>query len=99
MRTDTIEQLFLRRRSGRIALLMVLESPAGDRERETLQAPTASLEEAVRFAARHLAHRGVRPAARVRVRVERGGNLVDDDALRDTFVATLKREGEEERWD
>ncbi|MEJ2293083.1 MAG: hypothetical protein P8Y05_15415 [Deinococcales bacterium] len=98
MRTDTVEQLFVRRRAGRISLLMVLESPAGERERETLMAPTASPEEAVCFAARHLGRRGIRPAARVRVRVERGGSLVDDAPLRDTFVRALKREGEE-RWD
>ncbi len=99
MRADTVEQLFVRRRSGRISLLMVLESPAGERERETLLAPTASPEDAVRFAARHLARRGIRPAARVRVRVERGGSLVDDASLHDAFVRVLEREGREERWD
>lgn len=100
MRVDRVEQVFVRRRAGRIELLMVLESPAGDRERETLQAPTGLPEEAVRFAGTHLARRGIAASGRLRLRVERGGKLVDDARLRDVLLSTLAREsGEDTRWE
>jgi hypothetical protein len=100
VRVDRVEQLFVRRRAGRIELLMVLESPAGDRERETLQAPTSSPEDAVRFAGTQLARRGIVASGRLRLRVERGGGLVDDARLRDLLLATLAREGAEDtRWE
>jgi len=99
VRIDRVEQLFVRRRAGRIELLMVLESPAGDRERETLQTPTGSPEEAVRFAGIHLARRGIAASDRLRLRVERGGGLVDDSRLRALLLATLTRERvEDTRW-
>jgi len=78
---------------------MVLESPAGERQRETLPAPSASFEAAVRLAAVHLARRGVAAAARLRVRAERAGTLSDDPALREIFLAALAREEAEEPWD
>ena len=100
MRVDRVEQLFVRRRAGRIELLMVLVSPAGDRERETLQAPTSSPEEAVRFAGVHLARRGIAASERLRLRVERGGGLVDDALLREVLVTTLARERvEDTQWE
>jgi hypothetical protein len=100
VRTDRVEQLFVRRRAGRIEVLMVLESPAGGRQRETLQTPTSSPEEAVRFAATHLARRGIAASDRLRLRVERGGELVDDVRLRELLVARLAREAADDgRWD
>jgi len=100
VRVDRVEQVFVRRRAGRIELLMVLESPAGDRERETLQAPTGSPEEAVRFAGVHLARRGIVASGRLRLRVERRGDLVDDARLRALLVATLAHEqGEDPQWE
>ncbi len=92
MRTDRVEQLFVRRRAGRIEVLMVLESPAGGRQRETLQTPTSSPEAAVRFTATHLSRRGIVASDRLRLRIERGGDLVDDAPLRELLVATLARE-------
>jgi hypothetical protein len=89
VRVDRVEQLFVRRRAGRVEVLMVLESPAGDRERETMQAPTASPEDAVRFAGVHLARRGIVASNRLRLRIERGGDLVDDAHLREVLVAAL----------
>lgn len=99
MRPQAVEQLFVRRRGGRIELLAVLETPAGERVRETLLAPTASPEEAVRYAGVQLARRGLRAARRVRVRRETGGALVDDEALKRAFLAALGPHDEEERWD
>jgi len=96
VRVDRVEQIFVRRRAGRIELLMVLESPAGDRERETLQAPTASPEAAVRFAGVHLARRGIVASNRLRLRTERGGDLVDDAHLREVLVAALAHERPED---
>lgn len=99
MRADAVEQIFLRRVAGRIELLLVLESPSGSRERERLRTPAATPSEAVRFAAVHLARRGVRPARRVRLRVDRGGALADDVALRDAFLEALRQErGRGEPW-
>lgn len=98
MRPEAVEQLFVRRRGGRIELLVVLETPAGERLRETLLAPTASPEEAVRYAAIQLGRRGLRAAHRVRVRRETGGALIDDEALKRAFLAALAAQGGEPRW-
>ncbi len=104
MRATSVEQVFVRPRAGRIEILVVLESPAGERRRDTLQAPTADALEAVRFAARSLARRGVTPARRTRLRRERGGELADDAALLAAFLGELRdaaRATPEERapWD
>ncbi|MEJ2666141.1 MAG: hypothetical protein P8Z81_03400 [Deinococcales bacterium] len=98
MRPEAVEQLFVRRRGGRVELLVVLETPAGERLRETLLAPTASAEDAVRYAAVQLARRGLRAARRVRVRRETGGTLIDDEALKRTFLAALGPQEGEGRW-
>lgn len=98
MRADAVEQVFVHRRAGRIELLVVLESPSGERQRETLLAPTASPLEAVGYAAVHLARRGIGPARRVRVRVDRGGALRDDPTLLEAFLRRLRSEGGDGPW-
>lgn len=97
MRAEAVEQLFVQRRGSRVELLVVLESPAGERQRERLVAPTADAEEAVRFAAVQLARRGLRVGQRLRVRRERGGKLIEEPALKRVFLDTMVAE-EEESW-
>lgn len=86
MRADVVEQLFVERRGGRVELLVVLETPAGERQRERLLAPTAVPEEAMRYAAVQLGRRGLRAGSRLRVRREQSGTLVDDPALKRAFL-------------
>lgn len=86
MRAEVVDQLFVGRRSGRVELLVVLETPAGERQRETLLAPTAVPEEAVRYAAVQLGRRGLHAGERLRVRREQGGTLVDDAVLKRAFL-------------
>lgn len=77
-----VEQVFVRRRQGRIELLLVLEDASGARSRETWPMADADAGEAVRRLARQLARRGdVDGFTRLRVRRERGGGLEDDAAL------------------
>ena len=87
MRSLTLEQIFLRLRGGALELLLVLETLAGARLRETLSFPTRNELEAVRRAAAHLARRGdVELASRLRLRVERSGTLRDEPSLRREFI-------------
>lgn len=99
MRAERVEQLFLRRRGGRLEVLVVAETPAGERQRETLLAPTAEPEAAVRYAAVQLARRGLVAAPRLRLRRERGGALVDDAALRRAFLEAMAAAGGEGPWE
>ena len=93
MRPERLEQVFLARRGGRIELRLVLEAASGARTRTTLLAPGAAQEEAVRWAGRALARAGeVRDVDRVRLRVERGGRLVDDAALARGLVEAFRAE-------
>lgn len=93
MRAERLEQVFVGRRGGRIELRLVLEAASGARTRTTLLAPGDVPEEAVRWAGRALARAGeVRDVGRVRLRVERGGALVDDAALARGLVAAFRAE-------
>lgn len=77
-----LEQVFLRRRAGRIEALAVLERESGARERHTVPLPSAELETAARLLGRDLGRSGRADTVRgVRVRVERGGSLVDEPGL------------------
>lgn len=88
-----VEQVFLKRRGPVTEALLVLERETGARERVTLTLPSDDLARAVRLLARHLAQTpDVSGTERCRVRVERGGTLVDDHALRDALRAAFVRE-------
>jgi hypothetical protein len=77
-----LEQVFLRRRAGRIEALAVLERESGARERHTVPLPSTELEAAARLLGRELGRSGRADSVRgVRVRVERGGSLVDEPGL------------------
>lgn len=90
-----LEQLFLRRRGGRIEAFLVFEDPAGARHRETLPLPYADAESAAEALGRILARRGdVEDAPRLRVREERGGGLHDRPDLRDLFLEAFDAERE-----
>lgn len=90
-----LEQLFLRRRAGRVEVMMVFEDPSGARHRETLPLPHTDVGEAVGALGRILARRGdVDGAPRLRVREERGGELVDRTDLRDVFRGAFEAEAE-----
>jgi hypothetical protein len=91
VRAERLEQVFVARRGGRIELRLVLEAVTGARTRTTLLAPVADALEAVRWAGRALARDGeVRDLSRLRLRVERGGDLVDDPALAAALVAAFR---------
>jgi hypothetical protein len=93
VRAHALEQLFVARRAGRIELRLVLVDPAEGRTRTTLSAPTADEGAAVRWLGVHLARDGaVRDLRRLRVRVERGGALVDEPALGDALAAAFRAE-------
>ena len=95
MRTGLeVEQLFVRRRGGRLALLAVLENPAGARTREETMPPASDSAGAVEALARHLARRGdVDGAPRLRVRIERAnGDLEDRPDLADRFRKAFEGE-------
>jgi len=69
---------------------LVFERQTGVRERETQMLPTTDHREAIAQLARHLARRAdLRGAPRCRVRVERGGTLRDEPALRDALRTAL----------
>jgi hypothetical protein len=89
----TVEQLFVRRRAGRISFLAVLEAPSGARRREEVPTPFQALDPALGYLARHFARRGdVDGADRLRVREERGGDLVDRRDLAEAFRGRLTAE-------
>jgi hypothetical protein len=97
VRAERLEQVFVGRRAGRIELRLVLEDAAGARTRTTLHAPGADPLEAVRWAGRALARAGeVRDLSRLRLRVERGGELVDDARLADELAAAFRAESRSE---
>lgn len=93
MQPHALEQLFVARRGGRIELRLVLIDPAEGRTRATHLAPSADPTEAVRWLGRHLAREGdVHDFRRLRVRVERGGTLVDDPSLATELAAAFRSE-------
>jgi hypothetical protein len=93
VRAERLEQVFVGRKGGRIELRLVLEAASGARTRTTLLAPGSAPDEAVRWAGRALARAGeVRDVDRVRLRVERGGALVDDAALARGLVEAFRAE-------
>lgn len=88
-----VQQLFVRRRGGRIELSWVLEDPAGARFRETLPTMDTAADAAVGTAARHLARRGdVVGAPKLRVRVEGNGTLTDAPELARAFRRAWRAE-------
>lgn len=92
----------MKRAGGGFELLMVLETAAGARQRVTVTAPpTIARDEqgAVRYLANWLTARGARSAKMLRVRVERGGQLVDDPSLKALLLAALAGPDEEEAWE
>ena len=91
MRADRLEQVFLRPKSGVYQLLLVLESPAGYRQRVTLTAPAGDAEAAVDFVARYLEQQGVGLTKRPRLRVDTAGNSRDDPALLARLIAAVAR--------
>jgi hypothetical protein len=92
VRAHALEQLFVARRAGRIELRLVLVDPAEGRTRVTHRPPTADEGEAVAWLATHLAREGeVSDLRRLRVRVERGGGLVDAPELAERFIAAFRR--------
>jgi hypothetical protein len=89
----TVEQLIVRRERGRVSFLAVLEAPSGARRRESVPTPFDAVEPAVRYLVRHFASRDdVDGAGRVRVREERGGDLVERRDLATAFRERLARE-------
>lgn len=91
MRLDwTVEQVFVRPAGPQLEVLMVIENPAGARFRERFLSPGRDREEAVRRAARWLAYGGRASGIRkLRLRVEVGGELRDDEGLGKTFARAL----------
>lgn len=75
-------------------MTLVLEDEAGARTRERLPLPVSEPRTALRQAAVQLAARGVAPSRRLRLRVSRGGELRDDEELREYFAAALSGTGE-----
>jgi hypothetical protein len=89
----TVEQLFVRRVSGRVTFLAVLEAPSGARSRESVPTPFDAVDPAMRYLVRHYASRGdVDGAGRLRVREERAGALLERRDLAATFRNGLARE-------
>lgn len=88
-----IEQLFPRRDGGRYAVLAVLESPTGERRRETIPTPGITIDGAVTYVARHFARRSdVDGTRRLRVREDRAGNLVERPDLTRAFREAFETE-------
>jgi hypothetical protein len=91
VRPNALEQLFVARRGDRVELRLVLVDPADGRTRVTHLAPTADEREAVRWLGRHLAREGeIRDLRRLRVRVGRGGQLLDAPELARDLVAAYR---------
>lgn len=92
MRAEALEQVFVSRKGGRVELRLVMEAVSGARSRSSLLAPTADPAEAVRWAGRQLALAGeVRDLSRLRLRVERAGELQDDPALRQELLRSFRQ--------
>ena len=88
-----LEQLFVRRRGGRIELLLVLEDPAGGRHREIVPLPHADPSAAVTALGRLLARRGdVVDAPRLRIREERARTLIERPDLVPVFLEAFEAE-------
>jgi hypothetical protein len=91
VRPNALEQVFVARRGGRVELRLVLVDPADGRTRATHMAPTGDESEATRWLGRHLARGGeIDDLRRLRVRVERGGGLVDAPALARELIAAYE---------
>ena len=104
MRADRLEQIFLRRKGGVFEVLLVLESPAGGRQRVTLTAPPGGAEAAVDFVARYLEREGAGLTKRPRLRLESAAGTHDDQVLLARLVAAVASsrrhgEGDSRRWD
>lgn len=84
----SVQQLFLRLRGGHLEVLLVLENVAGATYRETLRFPTRNTVDVIRQVAKQLAYRGtVTEVDNLRLRVETGGALKDDAALKRLFIS------------
>lgn len=92
MRAEALQQLFVKRRAGRVELLLVLESPSGSRQRRTVTTPATDEHAAIVYLARYLAQDGSRPHPRLRVRRDVGGELVDAPALKSALLEALADE-------
>lgn len=83
----SVEQVFLRRSGGSEVVDLVFVAPSGALKKERFAFPGATERQALERCARHLAARGdVDRAEDARLRVERGGRLVDDSALKAVFT-------------
>lgn len=87
MRADALEQVFLERQGGVYRLLLVLESPAGARERVSLTTNARDEAGALHFLLNYLRQQGHGLAGRVRVRRTQGGSLVDAPELVERLLA------------
>lgn len=86
--------MFVKRRAGRIELLLVLESSSGNRERRSVATPATDDLGAMRYLARYLAQDGSRPHPRLRVRREQGAALEDAPELKAALLAAFAAEAE-----
>lgn len=98
MRAQALEQLFVKRRAGRVEFLMVFESPAGGRERRTLATPATDDLSAMAYLANYLQRDGSAVHQRLRVRRERGSSLEgssleDAPQLKAALLSALAQEG------
>jgi hypothetical protein len=88
-----LEQAFLVRTSGGIEARLVLVRESGAREREALVLASGELPAAAALLGRTLARRDdIARVAACRVRVRRGGALVDDAALLEALVSSFEDE-------
>ncbi len=88
-----LEQAFLRRRAGRYEALLVIERESGARERTTVVLGSDDPRAASRALGRQVARAGLADdTSGVRLRVERGGDLVDDIALAELLTAAFEEE-------
>jgi hypothetical protein len=93
-----LEQVFLRRRSGRYEALLVIERESGLRERVVVPLAEGQPEAAVTSLGRHLARSGsVDDVSETRLRVEAGGSLRDEPGLArrlaEAYAAERRRGG------
>ena len=86
-----IDQVFIRKRSGRYEFLIVSLAPSGAPRRETFTYDAPNTLTAVQKASRQLAGRGdTEQVDKLRLRVETRGSLHDDASLKRAFVETFK---------